>query len=100
MVVDGSVRLELPDGHQWIPRLVEAFPDRIESITLGKPTLEDVFIHFTGHRFWTNESVGRFTTETRRTQREEDSTGIAAIAESFFSPCPLCPLWCKSIRDQ
>ena len=32
--------------------LVEAFPDRIESITLGKPTLEDVFIHFTGHRFW------------------------------------------------
>ena len=52
MVVDSSVRLEQPNGHQWIPRLVEAFPDRIESITLGKPTLEDVFIHFTGHRFW------------------------------------------------
>ncbi len=52
MVVDGSVRLEQPNGHQWIPRLVEAFPDRTESITLGKPTLEDVFIHFTGHRFW------------------------------------------------
>jgi ABC-2 type transport system ATP-binding protein len=63
-VVDGSVRLEQADGHQWIPRLVEAFPDRIESITLGKPTLEDVFIHFTGHRFWTdaqpeNENGGR-----------------------------------------
>jgi ABC-2 type transport system ATP-binding protein len=54
-VVDGSVRLEQTNGHQWIPRLVEAFPDRIESITLGKPTLEDVFIHFTGHRFWTEE---------------------------------------------
>jgi ABC-2 type transport system ATP-binding protein len=52
MEVDGSVRLEQPDGHQWIPRLVEAFPDRADSITLGKPTLEDVFIHFTGHRFW------------------------------------------------
>jgi ABC-2 type transport system ATP-binding protein len=52
MVVDGSVRLEQPSGHQWVPRLVEAFPDRIESITLGKPTLEDVFIHTTGHRFW------------------------------------------------
>jgi ABC-2 type transport system ATP-binding protein len=52
MVVDGSVRLEQPKGHEWVPRLVEAFPDRIESITLGKPTLEDVFIHFTGHRFW------------------------------------------------
>jgi ABC-2 type transport system ATP-binding protein len=54
--VDGSVRLEQPDGHQWIPRLVEAFPDRTESITLGKPTLEDVFIHFTGHRFWTDDT--------------------------------------------
>jgi ABC-2 type transport system ATP-binding protein len=50
--IDGSVRLEQPNGHEWIPRLVEAFPDRAESITLGKPTLEDVFIHFTGHRFW------------------------------------------------
>jgi ABC-2 type transport system ATP-binding protein len=54
-LVDGLVRLELPAGHEWIPRLIEAFPDRIESITLGKPTLEDVFIHVTGHRFW-NES--------------------------------------------
>jgi len=52
MVVDGAVRLELPDGHQWIPRLVDAFRDRIDAITLGKPTLEDVFIHVTGHRFW------------------------------------------------
>lgn len=52
VVVDGSVRLEQPRGHEWIPRLVEAFPDRIESITLGKPTLEDVFIHATGHQFW------------------------------------------------
>jgi ABC-2 type transport system ATP-binding protein len=54
--VDGSIRLELPDGHQWVSRLVEAFPDRIESITLGKPTLEDVFIHVTGHRFWTDDA--------------------------------------------
>ncbi len=52
MIIDGSVRLEQPNGHQWVPRLVEAFPDRIEAITLGKPTLEDVFIHTTGHQFW------------------------------------------------
>jgi ABC-2 type transport system ATP-binding protein len=56
MIIDGSVRLEQPDGHQWVPRLVEAFPDRIEAITLGKPTLEDVFIHKTGHQFWTDGS--------------------------------------------
>jgi ABC-2 type transport system ATP-binding protein len=54
VVVDGTVRLELPSGHTWIARLVEAFPQRIDTITLGKPTLEDVFIHVTGHQFWTD----------------------------------------------
>jgi ABC-2 type transport system ATP-binding protein len=55
VVVDGTVRLEQPDGHRIISQLVEAFPDRIDAITLGKPTLEDVFIHMTGHRFWNAE---------------------------------------------
>jgi ABC-2 type transport system ATP-binding protein len=66
-VVDGAVRLELPNGHEWIPKLVEAFPDRVESITLGKPTLEDVFIHFTGHRFWSdsNQSATPDGSQTR-----------------------------------
>jgi ABC-2 type transport system ATP-binding protein len=49
--LDGTIRLEVPDGHQWIARLVEAFPGRIRAIRLGKPTLEDVFIARTGHRF-------------------------------------------------
>jgi ABC-2 type transport system ATP-binding protein len=53
-VIDGAVRLEQQDGHQWIPRLVEAFPADIQTITLGKPTLEDVFIARTGHRFFGN----------------------------------------------
>jgi ABC-2 type transport system ATP-binding protein len=52
VVVDGTVRLEQPDGHLMISQLMESFPDRIDAITLGKPTLEDVFIHMTGHRFW------------------------------------------------
>jgi ABC-2 type transport system ATP-binding protein len=57
-VVGARVRLELPDGHQWIARLVEGFPGQISSISLGKPTLEDVFIARTGHRFWQAEEVG------------------------------------------
>lgn len=56
IVLEDTVRLEQPDGHQWIAKLVEAFPEEIQSITLGKPTLEDVFIHTTGHRFWNSES--------------------------------------------
>jgi ABC-2 type transport system ATP-binding protein len=30
--------------------LVEAFPDEVRTITYGKPTLEDVFVHLTGRR--------------------------------------------------
>jgi ABC-2 type transport system ATP-binding protein len=51
-VVDESVRIEVPQGHSWISRIVEKFPGRIAGIRLGKPTLEDVFIARTGHRFW------------------------------------------------
>ena len=50
-VVDDFVRLETQDGHQWIARIVEAFAGRITAVRLGKPTLEDVFIARTGHRF-------------------------------------------------
>ena len=56
-VVDGRVRLELAKGHEWIARLVEAFPGRVRSLTLGQPTLEDVFIARTGHRFWQTAEV-------------------------------------------
>jgi ABC-2 type transport system ATP-binding protein len=51
-LMDGVIRLEQPNGHEWVPRLSQAFPQEVESITLGKPTLEDVFIARTGHRFF------------------------------------------------
>lgn len=50
-VVNGTVRIERPDGAALVPRLAEAFPGAIRSITVGKPTLEDVFVQRTGHRF-------------------------------------------------
>ena len=50
-VVGDSVRLERAGGHQWIARLVEAFPGQIDSVRLGKASLEDVFIDRTGRRF-------------------------------------------------
>ncbi|MEM8883538.1 MAG: ATP-binding cassette domain-containing protein [Planctomycetota bacterium] len=51
-VVDDTLRIERADGHRFVPQLVEAFADGIESVSLGKPTLEDVFVQLTGHRFW------------------------------------------------
>jgi ABC-2 type transport system ATP-binding protein len=50
-VVDGVIHLERKNGHTFIPRLVQAFPNQIRSITVGKPTLQDVFIKYTGHTF-------------------------------------------------
>ena len=50
-VVGHTVRIERPRGHEFIPALVEAFPGEIESVSVGKPTLEDVFVHLTGRRF-------------------------------------------------
>jgi len=50
-ILNNSLRLERPRGHEFIPDLVEAFPGRIDAISVGKPRLEDVFIHLTGHRF-------------------------------------------------
>jgi ABC-2 type transport system ATP-binding protein len=57
-VVDGSVRIEQPDGAALVPRLAEAFPGAIRSITVGKPTLEDVFVQRTGHRFRETPDAG------------------------------------------
>jgi ABC-2 type transport system ATP-binding protein len=52
-VLHGQVRIERENGHRFITDVVEAFPGEIEAISVSKPTLEDVFIHRTGHRFWT-----------------------------------------------
>ena len=51
-IVGGMVRLERPQAHVFVTDLVEAFPGQIDSVTLSKPTLEDVFIQRTGHQFW------------------------------------------------
>ncbi len=52
VLVDGVLRVERPRGHDFVRDVVEAFGDEIESVTFGKPTLEDVFVHLTGHRFF------------------------------------------------
>ena len=49
--VEGAVLVERERGHEFVPALVEAFPGQARSVTLRQPTLEDVFVHVTGHRF-------------------------------------------------
>ena len=52
-----SIRIEGNAGHELLRDIVTAFPNEITAISLAKPTLEDVFISRTGHRFWENEPV-------------------------------------------
>jgi len=51
-VLNGTLRIEKQQGHAFISQVVEAFPSLIDAVNLSKPTLEDVFIARTGHRFW------------------------------------------------
>jgi len=58
-VISGKVRLERENGHRFVTEVVEAFPGEIDSVSVSKPTLEDVFIHRTGHRFWSDANPER-----------------------------------------
>jgi ABC-2 type transport system ATP-binding protein len=52
IVLEKSVRFEREEGHRFVTQVVEAFPGLVESISVAKPSLEDVFVQHTGHRFW------------------------------------------------
>jgi ABC-2 type transport system ATP-binding protein len=55
-IVDGTLRIERARGHELVREVVDAFPGDISLVTYGKPTLEDVFTHLTGQRFWVEDS--------------------------------------------
>ena len=46
-----QLRLERAAGHEFIPKLVEAFPGRLRTVSLSRPSLEDAFLHHAGRRF-------------------------------------------------
>jgi len=55
-VMGNQVRIEQEAGHRFVPDVVEAFPGEIQAISVSKPALEDVFIHRTGHKFWSENN--------------------------------------------
>ncbi len=46
-----TLRLERASGHAFIPQLAEAFPGRLRTVSLSRPSLEDAFLHHAGRRF-------------------------------------------------
>ena len=57
-VVEGQLRIEKDHAHRFVTDLVEAFPGEIDAVSISKPSLEDVFIRRTGHRFWSERTAG------------------------------------------
>lgn len=55
-VEDTIVRLEQAQGHRFAADVMETFPGEIRSVNISRPTLEDVFVKRTGHRFWTEQN--------------------------------------------
>jgi ABC-2 type transport system ATP-binding protein len=49
-LVGDKVRIERDRAHAFVTELVESFPGEIDAISFGRPTLEDVFVHYTGKR--------------------------------------------------
>lgn len=50
--VGDLLRIEHEGGHDLLRDIVAQFGAAITSVTLGKPTLEDVFVQRTGKQFW------------------------------------------------
>ena len=48
---DSQLRVECQRGHEFVRDVVAAFPDEIQSVRFGKPTLADVFVKLTGNPF-------------------------------------------------
>lgn len=51
-VFEQSVRFETEQGFDLASRIRADFDGDIEAVSVGRPTLEDVFIRRTGHKFW------------------------------------------------
>ncbi len=64
-VVGHTIRLEREQGHRFLTDVVEAFPGEIEGVSVAKPSLEDVFIQRTGHRFWTDVGLTHSSTKEK-----------------------------------
>ena len=58
MAANGTLRIEVPDGAAFLPRLVRELPMRIDSVALSRPSLDDVFLKLTGHAIRTEGASG------------------------------------------
>jgi len=49
--VDDELRIEIADSSTLLPQLIDLLGEDLRSVSLGKPTLQDVFLRLTGRKF-------------------------------------------------
>ncbi len=73
-VLDNQVRIEQKNAHRFVTDVVEAFPGEIESLSVSKPALEDVFIRRTGHKFWSESEQEAADSDTPEHRTNDPKT--------------------------
>lgn len=48
--LDNRLKIEVTDGDKFLPKLFNELKEKIESVELRKPTLDDVFLNLTGKK--------------------------------------------------
>ena len=48
VIQNGAITFSIPQGEKFLPKLMESFQNRILSIGIRRPTLDDVFLKLTG----------------------------------------------------
>ena len=51
-IVHNRIYIERDNGMDFIAELAKTYANRIASMSIGTPTLEDVFLHLTGHTLY------------------------------------------------
>ena len=57
--VNGEFHFQVAGGAEFVPRVVVDFKDRIKSIQVKQPSLDDVFLQLTGHAIREEEGSER-----------------------------------------
>jgi ABC-2 type transport system ATP-binding protein len=66
---DGALTFRVHRGEEWLPGFVRDFPLRLVSVSVRRPTLDDVFVARTGHEIRDEESNDHETLSRWRRRR-------------------------------
>lgn len=71
MIIDGTIRVEVDQADTVIPQLIRGLTVPIHSVSLRRPSLDDVFVALTGRQMRDEEpsEVDRFREHVRATRR-------------------------------